>query len=519
MDTPYKNTDKSGNILDIIGKSARTVSKGTPTAGKNQFGKIPPQARDLEEAILGALMLEKDALSAVIDILKPEIFYSEANQLIFKSIQKLFEISEPVDILTVTQQLRKMGSLEKVGGAMYISELTNRVGSAANIEYHARIIQQKYIMREMIRIAGEVERDAYEETTDVFDLLDTTEKQLFSVAEGNIRRSYDDMATIIAKSIKQIEALKDKEDGLSGVPSGLRELDRITSGWQPSNLIIIAARPAMGKSALVLSMARNAAVDYGQGVAVFSLEMSAIELVNRLISAEAELDAEKLKKGTLADHEWVQLNHRITPLTKAPIFIDDTPGLNIFELRAKCRRLKSQHNIQMIIIDYLQLMTAGGERNNNGNREQEIASISRALKNLAKELEIPVIALSQLSRAVETRGGDKKPMLSDLRESGSIEQDADMVMFIYRPEYYKITEDNDGRSLKGVAQILVAKHRNGAIGEVNLRFTDRFAKFSNLDNIESFRMDEPQPARIDMVVKGSKLGDGDLPPFDEPPPF
>ena len=504
------NSPKTENILDIIGKSARTISKNSV---RSELGKMPPQARDIEEAILGALMLEKDALSAVIDILQPEIFYVPANQLIFKAVQRLFERSEPVDILTVTHQLRRTADLEKAGGALYISELTNRVGSAANIEYHARIIQQKYIMRELIRIAGEMEREAFEETTDVFDLLDSTEKQLFSVAEGNIRRSYDDMATVIAKSIKQIEALKDKEDGLSGVPSGLRDLDRLTSGWQASNLIIIAARPAMGKSALVLSMARNAAVDYKQAVAVFSLEMSAVELVNRLISAEAELDADKLKKGKLADHEWAQLNHRITPLTKAPIFIDDTPGLNIFELRAKCRRLKSQHNIQLIIIDYLQLMTAGGSENKNGNREQEIASISRALKNLAKELEIPVIALSQLSRAVETRGGDKKPMLSDLRESGSIEQDADMVLFIYRPEYYKIDADDEGRSLKGIAQILVAKHRNGAVGEVNLRFISNFAKFANLENLDGFRLEDTSVSSPNMVIRGSKIND--IPNQDE----
>jgi replicative DNA helicase len=439
-------------------------------------GKMPPQAIDLEEAVLGALMLEKEALSQVIDILKPEAFYVEKNQHVFRAVQRLFEQSKPVDLLTVTQELRQLGLLEKVGGAFYIAELTNRVASAANIEFHARILLEKYILRELVRISSDITKQAFEETTDVFDLLDKAETDLFSVAEQNIRRNSEDMSTLMAKAIKQIQAIGQQEEGLSGVPSGFTDLDRITNGWQRGTLNIIAARPAMGKTAFVLSLARNAAVDFKKGIAFFSLEMGSVELVNRLISGEAEIEAEKIKKGKLESHEWQQLNTRVGRLSQAPFFIDDTPQLTLFELRAKCRRLKAQHDIQLIIIDYLQLMS-GGNDNHGGNREQVIASISRGLKALAKELSVPVIALSQLSRAVETRGGDKKPQLSDLRESGSIEQDADMVMFIYRADYYQI-ENPHG---PGVSQIIIAKHRNGQTGEVNLRFVNKFAKFVNVE--------------------------------------
>jgi len=447
-----------------------------------EHGKLPPQAIDLEEAVLGALMLEKNALTAVIDILKADSFYKEAHQKIFAAITSLFTKSEPIDILTVTTELRKSGELEIVGGAYYITQLTNRVASAANVEYHARIISQKHIQRELIRISSETIRDSYEDTSDVFDLLDRAESNLFKIAEGNIRKNYDSMSSLIGLAIKQIEKARDQKDGVSGVPSGFTELDRITSGWQKSDLVILAARPGMGKTAFVLSLARNTAVDFHKPVAIFSLEMSSLQLVNRLIASETELSAEKLKKGKLENHEWEQLNSQIGKLSEAPLFIDDTPALSIFELRAKCRRLKAQHDIQLIIIDYLQLMTAGGE--SKGNREQEISTISRSLKSIAKELDVPIIALSQLSRAVETRGGDKRPMLSDLRESGAIEQDADMVMFIYRPEYYNITEDEKGNSIAGIGQIIIAKHRNGALKDVNLRFIDRLAKFVNIETTE-----------------------------------
>jgi replicative DNA helicase len=448
----------------------------------NLLGKIPPQAVELEEAVLGALMLEKDALTNVIDILKVESFYKESHKVIFQAILDLFSESQPIDLLTVTTQLRKNGALEIAGGAFYVTELTSKVASAANIEYHARIITEQSIKREMIRIASEIQKEAFEDTTDVFELLDKMEQSMFEISEKNIRKNYSDMRSIMRDAIAELEERKNQKDGLTGVPSGFTALDRVTSGWQKSDLVIIAARPAMGKTAFVLSVLRNAAVDHSRPVAIFSLEMSAVQLVNRLISSEAELDSEKIKKGTLADHEWAQLVHKTAKLSKAPLFVDDTPALSILELRAKCRKLKAQHDIQMVVVDYLQLMSgdskSGGQ---GGNREQEIASISRALKKIAKELSIPVIALSQLSRAVETRGGDKRPQLSDLRESGAIEQDADMVMFLYRPEYYGITEDEGGASTAGVGEVIIAKHRNGSLENVKLRFIGRYTKFTDLD--------------------------------------
>lgn len=445
------------------------------------FGKVQPQATSLEEAVLGALMLDKDAVAIVIDILRPESFYSEANTLVYRAICKLFEKSLPIDLLTVTEELKKSGELEQVGGPYYLVELTHRVGSSANVEYHARIVAEKFILRELIRTSTNTIRDAYEDSTDVFDLLDRSEQGLFQIAEHNLSRGVQSMGSLMSKALKQIEELSGKEGGLTGVPSGFTALDRLTSGWQPSDLIIIAARPGMGKTSFTLALARNAAIEFKMPVAFFSLEMSNLQLVNRLIAMETEIPSEKLRQGRLAEYEWQQLHATLEKLTEAPIFIDDTPALNVFELRAKCRRLKMQHDIKMIMIDYLQLMTGGGESGKNSNREQEISQISRSLKGLAKELGVPVIALSQLSRAVEVRGGTKRPQLSDLRESGAIEQDADIVGFIYRPEYYQILEDEEGNSLKGIAEFIVAKHRNGALESVRLRWDGQFARFSNLD--------------------------------------
>ncbi|UPL51211.1 replicative DNA helicase [Hymenobacter sublimis] len=847
-------------------------------------GKLPPQALELEAAVLGALMLEKDALTTVIDILKPQSFYKDGHQRIFKGILNLFDKSEPIDILTVTHELREMGELEAAGGAHYVANLTFKVNSAANIEYHARIITENAIKRELIRIASDIQRDAFEDTTDVFNLLDSTEQSLFEVSESNIRKNFDDMRSLMGKAIKELEEKKDQKDGLTGVPSGFSALDRVTSGWQPSDLVIIAARPGMGKclgkgtkvlmfdgtlrnvedvragellmgddstprrvlsiargreqmywvrqnkgenyrvneshilslkrsrtegphrhgdvlnitvkewltksekfrsnykgykvavefaaqpvpvdpyflglwlgdgsshncritgqdaeiieylheyaaeldmqvtvgvvenrcnsygitrgrqggslaqyslqdelrqlgvlgdkhipqaylsnstesrlrllaglidsdghldpvsngyeitqknhrlarqikfladslgfrtslkkkraaisargyesevyrvriygdinrvpvrvarkqaqpwaskvdwrltgisveadgeddyygfsidgnrlfllqdmtvthnTAFVVSAMRNAAVEFKKPVAIFSLEMSSLQLVNRLISAEAELDSEKIKKGNLADYEWAQLNHKISALSSAPIYIDDTPGLSIRELRTKCRRLKAHHDIQMIIIDYLQLMTGNTDGKGGGNREQEIASISRALKGIAKELNVPVLALSQLSRSVETRGGDKKPQLSDLRESGSIEQDADMVIFLYRPEYYKITEDEMGNPTQGTGEVIIAKHRNGSLETVQLKFIGRFTKFADLDGAGGFgdagfnpgafpssTFDDDQTGFAPNTIRlGSRINNDGPPPaqpfprstFDDgPPPF
>jgi replicative DNA helicase len=449
-------------------------------------GKIPPQAIDLEEVVLGAMMIDKKGVDEVIDILSADAFYKDAHKHIFEAIFKLFENSEPVDLLTVSSQLKKDAKLDLVGGDFYLISLTQRVSSSAHIEFHARIILQKYIQRSLIKISSEIIEDAYDESRDVFDLLDNAEAKLYEVTQGNIKKSTETAQSLVIQAKKKIEDISNKA-GLSGIPSGFTKLDRLTSGWQESDLIIVAARPGMGKTALTLSMARNIAVNNNIPVAFFSLEMSSVQLITRLISSETGLSSEKLRTGKLEKHEWEQLNVKVKTLEKAPLFIDDTPSLSIFDLRAKARRLASQYGIKLIVIDYLQLMTAGGSQKGGGNREQEISTISRNLKALAKELSIPVIALSQLSRAVETRGGSKRPLLSDLRESGAIEQDADIVSFIYRPEYYKIDEwdDDDHTPTEGQAEFIVAKHRNGGLDSIRLKFIGHLGKFDNLDDFDT----------------------------------
>ncbi|MDX5324816.1 MAG: replicative DNA helicase [Bacteroidota bacterium] len=444
-------------------------------------GRIPPQAVDLEEAVLGALLIDNSALNDVIDIINEDSFYKDAHRHIFSSIKDLFGRSLPIDILTVSDDLRRNGKLDQIGGEYFLVQLSQRVSSSAHIEYHARIIVQKHIQRELIRISSEIINDAFDEGTDVLELLDDAEQKLFDVANGNIKRNYETSQSLIQQAIERIEEISNKE-GLSGIPSGFTEVDRVTSGWQPTDLVIIAARPGMGKTAFVLSMARNMAVMHKAPVAVFSLEMSAVQLITRLISSETELDSEKLRKGKLEDHEWERLLSKVKNLENAPLFIDDTPALSIFDLRAKCRRLVAQHGVKVIVIDYLQLMTVGGQGKSSGNREQEISTISRSLKSIAKELNVPVIALSQLSRAVETRGGSKRPLLSDLRESGAIEQDADIVSFIYRPEYYGMEEwDDDGTPCTNQGEFIIAKHRNGSLENIRLRFEGRLARFSDLE--------------------------------------
>jgi replicative DNA helicase len=456
---------------------SRTAARTVPLPA-DVVGKLPPQAVELEEAVLGAMMLEQQAVNAVIDVLRPESFYREAHQRVFEAISQLFNASEPVDLLTVSARLKQNGHLQLVGGPQAIARLTNRVASAANIEAHARIIAQKYIQRELIRVSTLITTKAFEDTTDVLDLLDEAESSLFEVAEGNIRRSYETMASVLRKALEDIDAARSREGGVSGIPTGFADLDRITGGFQRSDMIVIAARPGMGKTAFVLSLARNVAVQYEIPVAVFSLEMSAVQLVQRLISSETEISSDKFRKGTLEDHEYTQLHERIGKLAKAPLFLDDTPALSVFELRAKCRRLKASAGIGLVIIDYLQLMSAGNDR---GNREQEISTISRSIKSIAKELDVPIVALSQLSRNVETRGGDKRPLLSDLRESGAIEQDADLVAFIYRAEYYGITEHPDGIDTAGLGELILAKHRHGALDTIKMRFVQRLAKFTDYD--------------------------------------
>jgi replicative DNA helicase len=484
----------------------------------SQFGKIPPQAMDIEEAVLGSMMLNQNALNTIIDQLTPAMFYKESHSRIFSAIQRLFSSSSPIDILTVTNELKKTGDLDVVGGPFYIASLTNRVSSAANIEFHTRILAEKFIQRELIRVSNNILTDAYKDSTDAIDLLDKAAQEMFDIAESNFKKKVQDMPSLVREAVKNIENAKDHEDQLSGIPSGFVDLDRITSGWQRSDLIIIAARPGMGKTAFVLSMARNMAVSYHKPIALFSLEMSSVQLITRLISSESRIPNDKLKSGKLDGHEWQQLLDRITPITEAKMMIDDTPGLSVFELRAKARRFKQQYDIQCIVIDYLQLMTAGGDA--KGNREQEISTISRSLKNLAKELNIPIIALSQLNRGVETRTGSKKPQLADLRESGAIEQDADMVMFIYRPEYYHLDTFEDQSPTQGMAEIIIAKHRNGALADVRLRFISQFAQFDNLDNdmdgmfmLPSNSFDQNQPFETKTMPSRMNEDSDDFSPF------
>jgi len=469
-------------------------------------GKLPPQAIELEEAVLGALMLDNEALSDTIDILKPEYFYKIEHQKIFDSIIVLFNESKPVDILTIIEQLKKSGELENIGGAFYITQLTNNVASSANTEYHARIIVEKFIQRSLIQISSSIIKDSFDETIDVFDLLSNAEQELFSVTEGSLRKSYSKMSELISSAINNIEELKNKEDGLSGVPSGFSRLDRVTSGWQKSDLVIIAARPGMGKTALALSMCRNIAINHKTPIGIFSLEMSTDQLVNRLISSESEIPSNKLRKGNLEEYEFVQLHEKIKDLAEAPIYIDDTPGLSVFELRAKARRLVKNHGVKIIIVDYLQLMTAGG--NKIGNREQEISTISRSLKGIAKELKIPVIALSQVNRGVESRTStSKRPILADLRESGAIEQDADIVTFIYRPEYYKIYEWENADDSRGQAEIIIAKHRNGPLDNIRLKFINILAKFSDLDYFDGVNEEENLGDEPSFISHSSSMND------------
>ena len=434
-------------------------------------GRIPPQAIDLEEAVLGAMLIDEKGVNEVIDILSPDVFYKKAHQLIFESIQRLFRESEPIDLLTVSADLKKNKNFEAIGGDFYLINLSQKVSSSAHIEYHSRIIQQKFIQRKLISISNEIIQKSYNESTDVIDLLDEAESKLYDIAQNNIKGTSETAQNLVIQAKNRIEEIS-KQEGLSGISTGFDKLDKLTSGWQASDLIIVAARPGMGKTALALSMARNVSVQKKIPVAFFSLEMSSVQLITRLISSETGLSSDKLRTGKLADHEWQQLNIKVSDLESAPLYIDDSAALTIFELRAKARRLASSHGIKLIIIDYLQLMNLGSSTK-AGNREQEISTISRNLKALAKELNIPIIALSQLNRNVDSRT-DKKPIMSDLRESGALEQDADLIAFIYRDEVY-----NSDSPKKGIAEIELAKQRNGPIGDFLLTFVGKYTRFEN----------------------------------------
>lgn len=453
-------------------------------------GRIQPRDLELEQAVLGAVMLEKDAYTIICDILKPESFYEPAHQKIYAAVQSLGAAQRPIDMLTVTEELRRQGELEAVGGPFYISELTTNISSAAHVEYHARLVAQKYLARELINFASSVESKAFDESNDVDDLLQEAEGKLFEISQRNVKKDVTQIDPVIKQAIDKIQAAANRATGMSGLESGFHDLDKVTSGWQQSDLIIIAARPAMGKTAFVLSMAKNMAVNYNTPVAIFSLEMANIQLVNRLICNTCELEADKIKSGNLSAIEWDQLMSRINNLYSAPLYIDDTASLSIFELRTKARRLVREHNVQFIIIDYLQLMNASGMK--FGSREQEVSMISRSLKQLAKELNIPIVALSQLNRSVEVRAENKRPQLSDLRESGAIEQDADIVCFIHRPEYYyKSGFDPENNDIRNLAEFIIAKHRNGQVTDVKLRFRGQFARFENWqDNPDPFSQGE-----------------------------
>ena len=477
------------------------------------FGRVLPQAMELEEAVLGAIMTDKDGLPAVNSILRPDSFYSEAHKLIYEHMEELFKNSQPVDLLTVHESLRKAKVLEKIGGINYLMDLSNRVASSANVEYHARIIAQKFVQRELIKVSTETIKDAFEDTKDIFDMLDEAERNLYEITDKNISKSFESLRSLVVRTRDEIETVSNnQQEGLTGVTTGFTELNKMTGGWQKSDLVILAARPGMGKTALALSLARNAALDQ-RGVAIFSLEMGNTQLVQRLLAMECEIHNEHIRKGTLDEKMWDQLNAGVERLAELPIYIDDTPGINIYELRAKCRRLKNNHDISLIVIDYLQLMTVGAGSSSKGNREQEISTISRALKGLAKELNVPVIALSQLSRNVESRGGPKRPMLSDLRESGAIEQDADMVTFVYRPEYYKF---DDPDVPPGASEIIIAKHRNGSTGEVFLKFIGEMTKFVDFEhtNFGDINMGSPMGGMDDNYgVAQSRMNIDDENPF------
>lgn len=495
-------------------KKTRYSSKSKELPPMNDYGRIQPQASELEQAVLGALMIEKDAYSLVSEILRPESFYEHRHQLIYSAITDLVVNQKPVDILTVKEQLAKRGELDEVGGPFYITQLSSKVASSAHIEYHARIIAQKALARELITFTSNIQTKAFDETIDVDDLMQEAEGKLFEISQQNLKKDYTQINPVIAQALDKIQKAAARTDGLSGLESGFAKLDKITSGWQNSDLIIIAARPAMGKTAFVLSMAKNIAVSYHNPVALFSLEMSNLQLVNRLISNVCEIPGDKIKSGQLADYEWQQLDYKLRDLLDAPLYVDDTPSLSVFELRTKARRLVREHGVKIIIIDYLQLMNASGM--SYGNRQEEVSTISRSLKGLAKELNIPIIVLSQLNREVEKReGGEgKRPQLSDLRESGAIEQDADMVCFIHRPEYYKIYTSADGQDMHGIAEIIIAKHRNGALGDVRLRFIGQYTRFQNPED----DMVIPAPDAGGSATYGSRMNAPIGNPSMPPPP-
>ncbi|NQT24315.1 replicative DNA helicase [candidate division KSB1 bacterium] len=440
------------------------------------FDRVPPQSLEAERAVLGSIMLDNDCIGRVIELLDERCFYRTSNQKIYSAVLTLFERNEPVDLITLSEVLKRTKMLDEIGGAYYLTELAESVPSAANVEYHARIVLERYLLRMLITESAGIAQDCFESNENVFDLLDRAEQRIFRLSERRLSNTFQHIDKIMHGAMEKVESFHARQGMVTGVPTGFTQLDELTSGFQNGELIVVAGRPSMGKTAFCLNIARNAAILGQFPVGIFSLEMSREQLALRLLCAEARVDAHRVRTGTLADDQWKNLSACVGTLTEAPIFIDDTPAMTVLEMRAKARRLKKEKNLGMLVIDYMQLMQ--GPRGVE-SRQQEISAISRSLKALSKELDIPVVALSQLSRAVESRGGDKRPMLSDLRESGAIEQDADVVIFIYRPEFYGIAVNDDGQSVEGRAEIIIGKQRNGPVGTIHLSFVKQWAKFEN----------------------------------------
>ncbi len=493
----------------------RKQRRSNPTPIDPGLGHIPPQSVETERLVLGALMIDRDAFTIVSEILKPETFYEPRNQYVYEAIRSLSVNERPVDIVTVIEELKRKGTLEKVGGPVYLYDLTANVATSANIEYHSRILAQKFLARQLISLTSQIQTDAFDESNDIDIVMQQAEGKLFELSQTNMKQDYTQIDPIVAQAVEIMQKAASNTGGLTGVPSGFTKLDDMTSGWQRSDLVIIAGRPAMGKTSFALSIAKNIAIDQRIPTAFFSLEMNNVQLVNRLISNTCEIEGKKVMNGQLDDAEWNRLDKNIRKLEGAPLYVDDTPGLSIFELRTKARRLVREKKVEIIMIDYLQLMNANGMK--FGNRQEEVSTISRSLKSMAKELDIPILALSQLNRSVEQRDNTnkvdgKRPQLSDLRESGAIEQDADMVLFVHRPEYYHIYHDDNGNDLHGMAQIIIAKHRKGAVGDVLLHFRGEYTRFANPE-------DTYIPPTAGGEIIGSKIN-GSLPggsPSDDDP--
>lgn len=438
-----------------------------------ELGKIPPNDTEAEQAVIGSMLTDKDAVSAAIEVLKEEDFYREDNKIIYSALLNLYNKNEPIDIITLKSELSAMGKLEAVGGLEYIAELPEKVPTTSNVEQYIKIVEEKSILRNLIKTANDIITLGYDPTQDVENIIDNSEKKIFEVMQKRNQKGYSSIKDILVDTFTELEQLYNRKQHITGVPTGFADLDYKTAGLHKSDLILVAARPAMGKSAFALNIATNAAVRANTPVAIFSLEMSKEQMVNRILCSEAMVDSNKVRTGTLEDEDWAKLAEASGILSESNIFVDDTPGISIMEIRAKCRKMKLEKNIGLVVIDYLQLVQGSGKR--ASSREQEIAEISRSLKILAKEIDVPVIALSQLSRAPEQRP-DHRPMLSDLRESGSIEQDADIVMFLYRDDYY-----NEDSEKKNIAEVILAKHRAGSTGTVELLWLGNYTKFANID--------------------------------------